>query len=76
MLRSGGRFIAAVGAWKEGNKVNCPAFFLQNLKMTLYAPEELEKMLLAAGFSTVGTIRAQNSKWLAIHGEKGTKTEQ
>jgi len=59
-----------VEAWKEGGKVNCPAFFLKNLEMTLYAPEGLERMLLTAGFSNAGTIRAPNSRWLAVHGKK------
>lgn len=73
VLRSGGHFVIAVEAWKEDDKINCPAFFLQNLKMTVYAPEELEEMLLIAGFSAVENIKAKNSKWLAIHTEKKTR---
>lgn len=75
VLRPGGRFVAAVEAWMEDGDAKCPAFFLQNLDMTLYGPEEFEKLLLAAEFSTVGTIRAQNGKWLAMHGEKKAATQ-
>ena len=74
-LRPGGRFIAAQKAWKEGDEINCPVFFLQNLEMTLYSPDELESVLLSAGFATVGTIRAQNNKWIAVYGEKKPEAE-
>ena len=71
VLRPGGRFVVAMGAWKEdGGAIHCPKIFQQNLEMTLYSSKDLELLMSNAGFSSSEAMKGRKANWIAVSGRK------
>lgn len=70
VLKPGGRFAIILEAYRTGDKeVNFPEVF-KAVQARLYSVEELETLLLQAGFCEVSWSKADKGKWICVLARK------
>jgi Cyclopropane fatty acid synthase and related methyltransferases len=71
ILKKGGCFAIVAGAWKEGGAVRGVSdFFVRNIQMNIYSPDEYRELLESAGFAPVTQLQGEKGDWICMVAEK------